>query len=541
MRGSSRVSWAWGLLAVLAVAALLRIPSLGFGLPALNDPDELMFELGALRMLRGPTLNPGWFGHPATTTMYALALVDAGVFVTGWAAGWFGWVQDFAERVYADPTWIILPGRAMILLCGLLVIALTYRLGSRLFGRPAGLAAAALLAISPQHVTYSQIIRSDMMACVFMLAAMLAALRVLREGRFRDHAWAAVWLGAAVATKWPFVASSLAVAGAGLVRMRRFPAEARREARRLVAFGILALVALIVVSPFLLLAYPTVLANLHGEAASYHLGATGGSPLWNLGWYFTHPLLEGLGPTGLALVGGGVILALRMAEPRAIVLPVIAGFLALLLSQALVWDRWALPLLPLFAILAAGAATRLVAALPPRLAAPGALALGLCVAVPLLITDVAQSRERMNDTRQMASRWVFDHVRPGETVLLEHFAFDLVGTPYHFLFPLGNAGCVDAAALLHGQVDYATVERLRQGRSNIDYGTVARDRIGTCRADYAILSQYDRYRAERPRFPAEYANYTDLIRRGRIVATFAPVRGESGGRIIRIVRFPTAR
>ena len=57
-----------GLCLILLVAALLRIDGVGFGLPALNDPDEPLFMSTALEMLSGPTLNPGWFGHPGTIT-----------------------------------------------------------------------------------------------------------------------------------------------------------------------------------------------------------------------------------------------------------------------------------------------------------------------------------------------------------------------------------------------------------------------------------------------------------------------------------------
>ena len=54
--------------AVMALALALRLHGLRSGLPAINDPDELMFQLGALKMLSGKTLNPGWFGHPALIT-----------------------------------------------------------------------------------------------------------------------------------------------------------------------------------------------------------------------------------------------------------------------------------------------------------------------------------------------------------------------------------------------------------------------------------------------------------------------------------------
>jgi len=43
--------------------------------------------MGSVRMLSGPTLNPGWFGHPATTTIYLLAVLKALVFAGRWALG----------------------------------------------------------------------------------------------------------------------------------------------------------------------------------------------------------------------------------------------------------------------------------------------------------------------------------------------------------------------------------------------------------------------------------------------------------------------
>src|SRR5688500_6438274 len=41
-------------LLILIAAALLRIDGVGFGLPALNDPDEPLFMSTALEMLAGP-------------------------------------------------------------------------------------------------------------------------------------------------------------------------------------------------------------------------------------------------------------------------------------------------------------------------------------------------------------------------------------------------------------------------------------------------------------------------------------------------------
>ena len=49
------------------------------------------------------------------------------------------------------------------------------------------------------------------MASFFMLLCLLSALEIARHDRRRDYGLAALWLGAAIATKWPFALSALAI------------------------------------------------------------------------------------------------------------------------------------------------------------------------------------------------------------------------------------------------------------------------------------------------------------------------------------------
>jgi uncharacterized membrane protein len=71
-------------------------------------------------------------------------------------------------------------------LVGLLSIYLLYRLGSALFDRLTGLAAALLLAVSPFHVWYSQEARMYALVGLLCLGAGLFAWRALRGNRFLD-------------------------------------------------------------------------------------------------------------------------------------------------------------------------------------------------------------------------------------------------------------------------------------------------------------------------------------------------------------------
>ena len=536
-----RHRYAAALWLVIIAAAWLRLVGIRYGLPALNDPDELTFELAAVKMLRDHTLNPGWFGHPATTTIYGLALVDIAVFAFGHLAGWFADTKQFADAIYADPTWVILPGRLLMLVSGVLCVASTYRLGRLLEGPATGLAAAILLALNPVVVTYSQTIRGDMPACLFMLLSLCSAVYVANEGRRGDYLKAGMWLGLAVASKWPFAIAGVAVAGAAILHAVRHPEQRKAIAGNVALFALCSLVTLCVVSPFLLLDHETALKNMTGEIKLRHLEAMGGTPMANAWWYIRNALLPGLQFAGLALALGGVVLIARNKSARAIIFPTFLAFVLLMISQHVVWKRWAIPVMPLLSIAAASAAVWLVREVYRRRGSTAAIAasaiMAALVVAPLMRDVLANARERSNDTRHLASHWASGSLPPGSSILIENFAFDLLPQPWTFLYPLGDAGCVDVRAMLHGKVAYADIEKRQGGRPITDVGTVSPGMLGTCQADYAILTDYDRYRAARDLFPQEYANYQRLLANGTIVATFRPEPGVIGGNTARVVHF----
>lgn len=529
------------MMAVLVLAAALRLQHIDFGLPALNDPDELMFEMGAIRMLRTGTLNPGWFGHPATTTMYVLALVDVLVFGAGYVTGHFASPAAFADAVFADPTLIILPGRIAMAGFGVLCVWLTMRLASELLDGKAALGAGLVLAVSPLAVTWAQVIRSDIMATSFLLACLIATARFAREASKSRFVWATVWLALAIATKWPFALGALAMVAVLLDRWRKDEATMRESLASLAVFGALTIALLLLISPYLVLDHETLWRNLQGEAQAHHLGATGGPPWQNLAWYGQGPVLTGLGLAGLLLAIWGLWLIARLGLAARVLLPVLLGFIVVLAAQRLVWDRWALPLLPLMAI-AIGAATSWITnratargSWAQRLA-PAAVLAG--VAFPLAAASLDRTAARAQDTRQAASAWALANIPPGSTVLIEQFAFDLQGAPWRILFPMGDAGCVDAKAMLAGKIDYATIESARGSRAIVDYGTLAPERAGSCAADYAIIAQYDRYAAESDRFRDEMRMYETLLQKGQERIVLRPQENAPrSGPVVRIISF----
>lgn len=522
---------------IMAAAAWLRLRGVDFGLPALHDPDEPVFVMTAFEMLRDRTLNPGWFGHPGTTTIVCLAAIMYAVGAFGIATGRFADADAFASAVYADPGIVFLPGRLLIVLCGAASVWLTYRLGKRVGGPVCGVAAAGFLAVNALHIEYSQIIRTDVMASVLMLGATISAVRILERGRLKDYVAAGVLVGLACATKWPAVLIAFNPAFAALWRF----GKGERGWRNPLALAMSAPAALLAASPYLVLDFPTVLANLGNEARPFHPGATGEGFLSNLAWYAVNPLGTSFGWIGLIAGTAGVVLFARRRPSAALaVLPGPTAFLLAICGQSLIWERWVVPLLPFLALglgwvlrecwLRTQHAARWSAALP--------VAAGLAVAAPMLVQSRASAIERDNDTRQLASAWVRENIPAGATILLEHAGIDLLGGKWNVKFPLGAAGCIDARAALSGRIRFSEAEARQAGRPALDIGYLAPATTSTCTADYAIISRYSLYAADPVRFGAQIAQYRAILKGAQRKASFFPRKGRTGGPPIVILRLP---
>ena len=531
---------------ILAVALALRLHMIGFGLPSMYDPDEPFFILKAYEMLDGPTLNPHWFGHPGTTTLYLVMLVEVGVVLVGLLLGQWSGVNEFATAVYADPGLVFIPARVCMALIGVGCVWLTYVAGRKLYGRSAGLLAAALLALNGLHIAWSQVVRTDIQASLFMMACVFFAARASNDGRLRDFLLGGAMVGLAAATKWPAASIAVALIGAAASLIRHGQPVAA-TVRKLVLGGTASIAALLTVSPFLILDWRTATADMLAEGKPAHLGHTGNGPLANLLWYLDGQVIGTMGWIGLVAIVIGLVVTLRSPTPaRWTLVPAALAFLVLLAAQNLIWSRWILPLLPMLALLAAAGGVAVIRAIKSRVRNSARGSVRPVIAAALLFPSAAGAwgamNERANDTRDQAAAWAVQNFRAGSTVVLEHLQLGLRDQPWTFLFPLGASGCLDGKKLLSAKVKYDDVQSKREGAKIVDLGNIRADRLPTCRADYAILSYYDLYLAERSRYPQQLATYRALLGDGRTLALFRPKKGRVGGPVIRIVAIqPTGR
>lgn len=530
------------LLGLILVAALAwRLNNIGFGLPSMYDPDEPIFMITALKLLSEGTLNPGWFGHPGSTTIYLVALIDVVVAAVGVASGSYDGVESFAKAAYANPALLFIPARAAMALIGTGCVALTYVVGKRLGGAWVGIVAAALLAFNGHHITWSQVIRTDIHASLFMLASIIFALRIAGGGTARDYVLAGVFAGLATATKWPAATIFIATIGAHLHAVRAGGAVQRPRLTLLMLAGLAVPVTMFLASPYLLLDWQRVLVNAGGEVRTGHPGHTSLGPFNNLWQYLSHPVAGSMGWVALPGIAIGIaLLARRNVTSRWTILPATALFLLLICGQNIIWSRWILPVFPFLCIFLAIPVVAIGRMIAARLAGARQIAalclLTLIAGGPTLSAAVAGAKERANDTRMRAARWAIQNVPPGSTIAYEHLEIGVRNQPWTILFPLGSAGCIDGVKAMTSGVKFEDVQTKRGSSPIVVLGNVAPDKIDTCRADFAVLTFHETYRVERDQYPLENWTYDRVLAGGKTVALFLPERGVSGGPPVRIVK-----
>jgi len=189
-----------GVLAAAALALALRLPLLGRP-PMHGDEANQAFRSGVLFEGGGYRYDP--YDHHGPTLYYLTA-----------PSLWLSGAADFAETHEFD--YRIVPvvfGAAAVLLVLLLADGM---------GRPAAVAAAVLMAVSPAMVYYSRYYIQETLLLFFTLGAIGAGWRYMRSGRLGWAMLAGACLGLMHATKETWIISAGAmVAALALVALAR--------------------------------------------------------------------------------------------------------------------------------------------------------------------------------------------------------------------------------------------------------------------------------------------------------------------------------
>ena len=516
---------------IIIVGFLLRLWGINFGLPYIYDSDEPGSVACACRILQNHDFNPHWFGHPGTTTIYMLSGLYAFIFLVGRGLGIFTGVEDFRALYYLDPTVFYLSGRLMIAVFGSATILLVYLIGRRLFNRTTGLVAATLIALSPVHVSYSKLIRTDVQMGFLILIAFWFCLNILDKRYWSDYVLAGLFTGLAVVTKYPATVFVLTI---GLAHF----ASKRRQIRghfKLLGSGMACLAGAFLGSPFLFLDFRTALSDIMIEARPTHLSATGEGFVQNIVWYLRVPLPNAISTMGLLFAGVGFLLCLASKQKgRRLLITFPLFFLLLISSLGLRWKRWIVPIIPFLCILLAYAVYEVAGwlrqRLNPRIALWVGLILFITISAPLLKADVLQGREMSGiDTRTLARQWMISEIPVGSRVLVEIYTPQLPKGLFNFLEVSSDGVLVEVDA---EKMNYETFRPGGHLGKIRDVQDIQRRNI-----EYIVMSNiYDRYLAERENYSEIVATYEKLMNSGTLIYEVQSTPGINSGPRIRIYK-----
>jgi hypothetical protein len=408
--------WAWGGLSLVLAAALgLRLWGVKSGLPYVYNIDEAgHFVPKAVAMSSGG-LNPHYFVNPPALT-YVLHLV----FVVRFG-GDHGVLREYAFH----PDRVFLAARVVVALLGAGAVWLLYLLGARLFGRCAGLLAAAIEAVAFLPVFYGHFALNDAATLLPLTLSLFGSAGILRYGRGRDYALAGLGLGFACASKYTAGIAIVPLAAAAAAHyLDAPPAAGPRVLAGVAVAGGCALGGFLLANPYALLDFQRFHSELaHQSSLSEEAQGKLGAPkqggllyyLWSFSW--------GLGWTpALAALGGAVAIWRRDARTGWLLVPAPLLFLAFMGLQDRYFGRWLLPIFPIACLLAAYFARELVvrAGRARAMTAIGGAAMVVLLlgqgAVYSVHDDLVLARA---DTRNLTRAWMVGHVPWGARIVLE--------------------------------------------------------------------------------------------------------------------------
>jgi hypothetical protein len=505
---------------VLAAGLALRAWSVSYGLPDLYHPDEPRIVERAVRFTQGD-LNPRFFNWPSLY-MYVVAGVYGIV---------FGGTEDGVAGAFAaSPASFYVVGRLLTVLFGTATLAVVFLTGRIAYGGLAGLLASAFLAVDLLHVRDSHWVTTDVPLAFLVALATLYALRYWKSGRLLDAGAAGLVTGLAASMKYPGGLAFLGLLAAHAAR-RPGPAGWRRVlGRDTGAAAGLAGVGFVLGTPFALLTPVAFVRGVLDELREVHtvqFGNEADAP--GLLFHLAYSLPEAMSWPVYLLALGGLLWALAVRGPReAILLAFAVPYLLVIVTWSSRFERYVIPLLPGFTLLAGAMLVQGVAWLSERgrLRRPWP-GIALAAAAALVLTPalgrVAAYHQLLArpDTRTLGAGWVERQVPPGARIAVE---------PYGVALPVARRQLREAPGSLAGFQPPLLPDREGDATGRdagywlVRLDTYDLDRLIRDQVEYVILSGfvYQRHRQACDQHPTPCRFYAELETRSELVFSASP-------------------
>jgi hypothetical protein len=370
--------------------------------------------------------------------MYMLAGLWRAYYWVGSSRGIFSSAEDFKAKYIRDPTVFYLIGRTLSALLSIGTVLLLYLLGTRMYGRRAGVLAALLLVFALDHTRISHDMLPDVPMVFFLVLALWFIWKIYTAGRTRDYLLAGLTAGVAMSMKYGGYMMFLPLFLAHLFHVleHRRPRWEIIAGPKLIGAGLVFVATFIAGSPYIILNFSKFWSAFRWQTRHLltegHFGSSFEEPAWL--FYFKHGFRENVGLAAQFLVFGGVVLGLVRRAKRDLIFLSYPVVLFLLIAP---WKaratRYLMPLAPFFILAAAvflDAALRWLARVLKAERGLGsriAFGAGAVVLVAAILFPSAREVARLDealagpDSRTVAKDWIHRNILPGTKIALESY------------------------------------------------------------------------------------------------------------------------
>jgi 4-amino-4-deoxy-L-arabinose transferase-like glycosyltransferase len=245
---------------IFAAAMLARAWGVQWSLPYVGHVDEPKIVDSGVQIVKTGDLNPHLFIWPSLV-IYIQALIYKLNLLWGTWRGYYVGPQSLPDQnhIFALAPGLYLWGRTFSALVGAAAVAGCFALGRAMFGRAAGILAAFLLLTSPLHVEYSHYLVTDVTVGACGLLALALAWRLATHPGRRVALLAGAAVGLCPAAKYNGLYIALPVGIAWLLAWRRLhrgdPRPATSGRWLLVALGMVVAAAAVflITNPYVIL------------------------------------------------------------------------------------------------------------------------------------------------------------------------------------------------------------------------------------------------------------------------------------------------
>lgn len=198
----------WIVFLIFALAFVLRIWGITFGLPGTDHGDESEVVNHAVRFGSGD-LNPHRFQY-GSLFQYILFVFYGIYFLLGYLLGQYSSLHHFALSFIQDPTVFYLIARVLSAVFGTATLLVIYLMGKRVKDKNVGIVASLFLAFNYQHVIHSHYCTVDITMTFFFTLAVYQCILLFERDDLWRYIVAGLSIGLAMATKLNGVFASIA-------------------------------------------------------------------------------------------------------------------------------------------------------------------------------------------------------------------------------------------------------------------------------------------------------------------------------------------